>query len=87
MDMEICKSIKISLKSFVFCGCRKVGKEEVIHSNVKDRGWGLLCFEVVWAQTVMRWTLRSLEMKDTTTLKSLRNYIDENTALDTRDPD
>ena len=35
----------------------------------------------------MRWTLRSLEMGNTTTLKNLRNYIDENTQLDTHDPE
>ena len=87
MNKEVCKSIKKSLKRFVFGGCKKVGKEEIIHSNVKDGGWGLRCFEVVWAQTLMRWTLRSLEMGNTTTLKSLRNYMDENTQLDTHDPE
>ena len=40
MDKNGCELIKKKIKRLVFNGCKKVGKDEVIHSKVKDGGWG-----------------------------------------------
>ena len=36
MNLEIVNSLRKSIKSFVFGSCKRVGKDEVIHSNVND---------------------------------------------------
>ena len=86
MDKNSCETIRKKLKRFVFGGCKKVGKDEVIHSKLKDSGWGLRSFEVVWAQLVAKWTIRVLKMENTTIINLGRKYMDENSHLTPRNP-
>ena len=87
MDMNLIKECKKLVKNFVFGSNKRVGKDEVIYSNVKDGGWGLRSIEVIWAQLLMRWTLRALKMEDSLIVKSFREYIDANFHLDPKDPE
>ena len=87
MNFDTIRGIKKSIKTFVFGGNKKVGKDEVIFSNVKDGGWGLRSIEVVWAQLLARWTLRSLKMENSLILRCFREFIDNTTCLDTKDPE
>ena len=82
-----CKVLRKTLKNYVFNGCNKAGKDEVIHSKIVNGGWGLRCIEVVWTQLLLRWTLRALKMENTSTLKNLRDYTETRRGLDTRDPE
>ena len=52
-----------------------------------EGGWGLRCIEVVWTQLLLKWTIRALNMENTTTLKNLLDYMTINRGLDTRDPE
>ena len=86
MDKIGCDTVNKKLKRFAFNGCTKVGRDTTIHSRVKDGGWGLRSFEVVWAQLVAKWTIRVLKMENTTILNWGRKTMDENTYLTPRNP-
>ena len=85
MNDIILSSLKKSVKNFVFGSNRKVGKDEVIHSNIKDGGWGLRSIDIVWAQLLLKWSLRALKMESSLTIRSFRDFIDAKTDLDPKD--
>ena len=87
MNEKILGGLKKSIKRFVFGSNKKVGKDEVIHSNIKDGGWGLRSIEVVWAQMLLKWSLLALKMENSLTIRSFRNFIVANTDLDPKDPE
>ena len=87
MNDLILNGLKKSIKSFVFGSSRKVGKDEVIHSNIKDGGWGLRLIEIVWAQLLLKWSLRALKMESSLIIRSFRDFISANTDLDSKDPE
>ena len=87
MNIDLINDCKKLVKNFVFGSNKRVGKDEVIYSNIKDGGWGLRSIEVIWAQLLMRWSLRALKMENSLIVKCLREYIDANFDLDTKDPE
>ena len=87
MSMELINDCKKLVKSFVFGSNKRVGKDEVIFLNIKDGGWGLRSIKVIWAQLLLRWSLRALRMEDSLIVKCFREYIDANFDLDTKDPE
>ena len=87
MNDVILSGLKKSIKSFVF-GCnRKVGKDEVIHSNIKDGGWGLRSIDIVWAQLLLKWSIRAPNMESSLIVRNFRDFIDAKTYLDPKDPE